>query len=138
MSNKIATLKYSVSYTGPNGEVVSPPTQQVLAPYQAQAVGTIDVPDAESASTVHAVPFGGIGVACTLGTIENQTGQELAVKINGASTPSHHIAPGGAFVFGEAVAPGSAPVTALSLTTTAQQSGAGFISYRLFGDPVAP
>lgn len=135
MSNKTATLKLSVAYTDPEGNSATLGPMSVVCPYQAQSHGAIDVPDTEASSTVHTVPFGSIGTAASCVVVENKTGQELAVKINGAATASHRIAAGAAMAFGEAVAPGTTPITSLSLTTTAIQAGAGTIAYHIFGDP---
>lgn len=136
MSNKIATMKVSLSYTDEEGNPATLGPIACACPYQGQIHGALDVPDAEASATVHAVPFGSIGTAATLAIIENKTGQELAVKLNGAATASHHIAAGGVMAFGEAVAPGTTPLTSISLTTTAPQVGAGTIAFHLFGDPV--
>ncbi len=135
MANLSATLKLILTYTGPGGESVSVPTEVVACPYQAQIAGTIDVPDAEIAATAHVVPFGSISVP-TLILIGNDTGQELDVKINGAAAASHSIPDGGSMVvLASATAPVETPVTSLSLITSAPQTGAGLISYRIFGDP---
>jgi hypothetical protein len=137
MSNKLASLTCSLVYTGPNGEIVKPPDVAISAPYQAESVGIVDVPDATTTATVFTIPFGPIGTECTLAVVDNNTGQDLSVKLNGAGTASHRIPAGGRFVHA-APAAGSAgtPLTSMTLTTTGTQAGAGSIAYRLFGDPV--
>jgi hypothetical protein len=135
MANLSATLKLILTYTGPGGESVSVPTEVVACPYQSQIAGTIDVADATAAATSLSIPFGSIAVP-TLILIGNDTGQELDVKINGAAAASHSIpADGSMVVLAAATAPAETPVTALALITSATQTGAGLISYRIFGDP---
>lgn len=136
MANQLATVKVSLAYTGPSGQQEAPPTQQVVAPYQAQNVGAIDVPDSTASSTTYSIPFGSIGTAASLVVLQNNTGQELAIKINGAAAASHHMAQGGMLVIAENSAPGSTPVLSVSVTTTAMQAGAGSVGYYVFGDPV--
>jgi hypothetical protein len=135
MANLTATLKLSLTYTGPGDESVSVPTEVVQCPYQSQIAGTIDVPDATASSTSLSIPFGTISKP-TLVMIENRTGQELDVKINGAAAASHTL-PDGAHMVPLAAddkATGTS-ITSLALITTALQSGAGLIAYRIFGDP---
>ena len=76
-----------------------------------------------------------IAVDATCGVIENLTGQPLLLKINGAAAASQSIPTGGSFCWANPAVAGSTPITAMSLTTTAIQSGAGRIVYHLFGDP---
>ena len=59
----------------------------------------------------------------------------LLLKINGAAAASQSIPTGGSFCWANPAVAGSTPITAMSLTTTAIQSGAGRIVYHLFGDP---
>ena len=135
MPNLTANLQLNLQYTGPDSDTVSMPTLYTSAPYQAQTHGTIDVPDATASATVYAVPFGAIAVDATCGVIENLTGQPLLLKINGAAAASQSIPTGGSFCWANPAVAGSTPITAMSLTTTAIQSGAGRIVYHLFGDP---
>lgn len=138
MANKTAILKYALQYETAEGQsALVPPngTARVQCPYQAQSVGSLDVPDTTTSATSYSIPFGSIGVAATLVVLENKTGQELAVKINGASSASHRMKDGGVLILGEAAAPGTTPITAVSVATTATQSGAGFVAYYVFGDP---
>lgn len=138
MANKTAIFKWSLQYTDGDGKTQRVPdqgTNNVSVPYQAISEGTIDVPDAEVSATAHAIPFGSINVAATLVVLENKTGQELILKVNGSAALQHLGAGQSLAVFADPTAPGTNPITALSLTTTATQSGAGSIVYRVFGDP---
>lgn len=84
MANKNAVCKLNLSYSGPDNESVTAPLMTVSAAYAlgAQLVGGIDIVDGEEAGTEHNVPFGEIAVATGL-IIENKSGQELKVKLNG-------------------------------------------------------
>ena len=66
-----------------------------------------------------------------------QTGQDLALKINGAAAASQRIPNNGVFMWANPTVAGGTPITAVSLTTTAIQSGAGYINYWVFGDPTS-
>ncbi len=137
MSNFTASLNVQLQYTGPLGNQINIPAIALAALYGAQNVGVIDVPDATASATVYAVPFGEIKVAATLGILVNQTGQPLELKVNGAAAASETIPDGGVYLWGfPGTAPGTIPVLAASLKTTAIQAGAGQIAYFLFGDPV--
>ncbi len=136
MANSIASLKLVLSYPGPGGGTVAPPSMTVLAPFQASSAGEIDVPDAATSATAFSIPFGSVGTRATLVIISNDTGQLMTVKVNG-SAALHDLPDGGWFVHGQDATAGSAPLTAVSLTTTATQSGAGKITYFVFGDPTA-
>lgn len=85
MPNLTATLAFRLSYTGPDSEAITAPHLSIPVPYAAggQLVGGIDVPDAAAILTEYAVPFGGIASATAL-IIENLTGQDVHVRINGA------------------------------------------------------
>ncbi len=84
MTNKLATFKVSLSYPGSGGETVKPPDVSVAAPFSAGAFldGGVDIPDTTAASTEYALSFGSIAAATGL-IVENQTGQDLHVKLNG-------------------------------------------------------
>lgn len=142
MANKLATLKLLLSYTGPNGDVVSPSPISVTAPFNSETVGTIDVPDATAGSTVLVVPFGAIATECTGALIVNNTangvnpGVDLGVKINGAAAVSHRIPPGGTLLIAAPAKAAAGPsLTGITLTTEAGQVGDGNIAFWLFGDP---
>lgn len=135
MPNKSCTVSTVLSYQAPDGSVRSV-TKSVNCEFQSSVEGAIDVPDAQAAATVYNIPFESIAVDTRAIMIENQTGQPLKVKINGAATASHTLAPGGIQLVGEPAASGATPILSLSLETTVPQVGAGQINYWVFGDPV--
>lgn len=84
MPNSTATFQFRLSYTDTDSTAQTAPAFSVAAPHSlgAQTVGGIDVPDAATASTEYSVPFGAVGAATGL-LIENRTGQDLAIRLNG-------------------------------------------------------
>lgn len=87
MSNKIASIRSSISYANGSGGTSRAPTigqDSIGAPYQAaEADGQIDVPDATGAGTEIQVPFGAVEEA-TLFQLENKTGQDIKISIGNA------------------------------------------------------
>ena len=134
MANKTATIRVTQTYIGPSNETVNPPSLATAAPYMAQSVGTIDVPDQEAGSTAHSIPVGSIGTEVTAFVIKNRTGQDLTLKING-SLALNTLPDGTVLAYAQPAGGATTKITALSLTTTGTQDGAGTIEYRLFGDP---
>lgn len=135
MANKNVTVSITMQYPGPDAETVAPPKKTITCPFQAESVGTIDIPDATNSGTSFDVPFGAIGDECTCALIENRTAQPLQVKINGAAAVSHRIAAGGAMLISNAAEAGGNEITEIALITTAAQVGDESVAYRLFGDP---
>lgn len=81
MANRTATLSARLSGdTAP----LAPASREVLAPYTSNQGGDLDVPDTTAASTVYDVPFGSIAEATHI-EIRNDTGQDIAARIGGAS-----------------------------------------------------
>lgn len=133
MSNSTANVKVVLTYPQ-GGGTVTPPAISIDAPFQALNVATIDVPDAETSVTTHAVPFGAVDKATAV-LIKNRTGQMLDVKINAAAAASHQLRDGGCMVIAAAGLP-SDDLAAIDLITTGIQSGAGYIDCWVFGDSV--
>lgn len=144
MSNKTAVAKISLSYTGPDNEPVNTPQITVNAPYQSQVHGSIDVPDAQAATTDYDIPLGSIGTEVTLLIIENHTkngsnpGQKLKVTLN-TTGEVVYVDTEQAFIYAVGTnTTGTTPLTAAKVTTTDIQAGAGLVSFHAFGDPVFP
>ncbi len=131
MSNKTATFTLGYSYSDEDDATLVKSTT-VTVPYTSSIRGEIDVPDLESSSTAHAIPFGSIAGANGV-WIKNSTGQDLTLTVNAVAL--HKVAAGGSIVIADHTL-SSAPITAITLTTTATQSGAGSIRYLLLGDPI--
>jgi hypothetical protein len=135
MSNKTATLKYTLTYTQPGGGAGSIPSTTILCPYAASDVGEVDVADATVTATEFPIPFGSIDVGATLLIIFNNTTQELIVKVN-AGAIEQNLAVGKSAVFSPGGVLGGAPITDASVTTTDAVAGDGTVGYFVFGDPV--
>ncbi len=134
MSNLTASLTISCAYKDEEGanRTITPITEACT--YAGQSHGAIDVPDAETSATVHAVSFGSVAKA-TCAIILNRTGQALEVTVNGV-VATLNLPVGGTFVYGGPSFPAAQPLVSLSLKTTASQAGVGTIAYHIFGDPV--
>lgn len=137
MSNKTAKIKITCSYHGVENEAATLSPVSVTVPYQGQSHGTIDVPDTTAGSTTYDIPFGSIASATGV-IVENKTGQDLWLKWNSANIDSHkqYLPDGAAVSLAFPAVPGSFPTTAVSVTTTGTQAGAGLVAYHVFGDPV--
>jgi len=138
-ANLNARLGVTLSYTNEEGGSSTMSPIAIAAKYQSQSHGTIDVPDTTSADTEYSIPFGSVDEGASLMIIENRTGQDLEVKINDQNVGSHHhdIPAGGVFVLGGPNKSTVHPLLSAVVKTTATQSGAGLVGYRVFGDQVA-
>lgn len=132
MSNSTGSIKLTMTLPGPGGASVAL-SASLLPAFQSMSVGQIDVPDAEASATAHAIPFGSIAKA-TACLVRNKTGQRCTVKING-SAGLNDLGDGGWLLISQNELPGGGDLTALSLTTTDIQSGAGLIEFWVVGDP---
>lgn len=137
MANLLATLRLSLVYPAPGGQSVTVPQIQVNVPFQGSSVGFIDVPDETAAEAEIAVPFGTVDEGAGLVFLQNDTGQELDLKINGEASDMA-LAPGAVWCSASAALPAGTPLTELAVVTTAEQSGSGRIGYWVFGDPETP
>ncbi len=136
MADKNAVFGVTCSYTGPGGTAVSAPAQAVTAPYQALSSGTLDIPDATAGATELPIPLGSIGTAVTAIMIRNSSGQELDIEFGGAAAMSFSLPTGGMFLYAVPSEPAETPITAVTVTTSAEQSGDGAVHYWAFGDMV--
>lgn len=134
MPNNVAQFQSRITFVDVDGNTQTS-EKTVSVNYAAQVESTIDVPDTQASGTVYSVPFGTIAVDATGGRIENYASAPLSVKINGAAAASQTIPVGGFFEWANPTSAGSTPILAISLTTTAIQSGAGRIVTRVYGDP---
>lgn len=84
MTNKLASFKVTLTYPDTDGNTVKPADVSVASPFGfgGSIVGGVDVPDLAADATEYAIPFGSIASATGL-FLENRTGQDLHVKLNG-------------------------------------------------------
>lgn len=131
MSTQSCVARTTLTYVDQDGNTkVS--AVSVAVPYSALVEGTLDVPDLTAGATAFAVPFGTIAKA-SLAWVENLTGQSMTVKVNG-SLALYDLPTGSAQLIAAASLPAGTALTALSLTTTGGQVGAGYIAFRVMGD----
>lgn len=134
MANSTGSVKITLSFPGPGGATIAA-ALSVLPSFQASSFGQVDVPDTTPSSTAFSIPFGSIAVGASLVLIQNKTGQEMSLKLNG-SAALQNIPDQGVVLLPVAALPAASKLTAVSLTTTATQSGAGTIDFYVLGDPV--
>jgi hypothetical protein len=137
-ANLNARLGLTLSYTNEEGGTSTASPIAIASHYQSQSHGTIDVPDTQAMDTEYSIPFGTVDAGAALMIIENRTGQDLEVKVNDQNVGTHHhdIPVGGVFVLGGPSPSAAHPLLSAVVKTTAIQSGAGLVAYRVFGDPV--
>ncbi len=129
MANKTATFQVSYTYDDEDDEDLTK-TVSTSVLYTSSARGELDVPNATAGSTAYAIPFGSIAGATGV-WLKNSTGQDLTLTVNAVALQL--VKTGGSICIADP-AQSAAPITAITLTTTAQQSGAGTIRYLLLGD----
>jgi len=127
MANSTASVKVNITAGSRSVAVTIAPT------YNGLADGVIDVPDTTVSTTAYSIPFGSIASATAV-WVQNKTGQPMSLKLNGSAALNN--LPDGAGLLIAAAALATGPLTAVSLTTTATQSGAGTIEFLVLGDPV--
>lgn len=132
MANKTATFFTRINYVDEDDED-QVMTSTVAVEYNAFLVGELDVPNATAGSTAYSIPFGSVTNATGV-WIRNATGQDLTLKINGSA--ALHLIKTGSDVVLPADGVSGGPLTAVSLTTTATQSGEGQIEFFVAGDPI--
>lgn len=132
-----AVLTANLVYTPPGGAVGSASAPlSVSAPYTAESIGIMDIPDATPSGTEFLIPFGTIGEATFL-AIKNTNNQDMGVRLNTAVgvADEYQLPSGGVLIIDHpALAAGNPLSSAAVVTTVALQSGVGTIQYFVFGD----
>lgn len=80
MSNSTAVVKASVR-GNPHPEALS-----LSVPFQSENAGTVDIQDGTAAGTTKTIPFGAVDVEGQALVIENDSGQDLVLKLNGSAS----------------------------------------------------
>jgi hypothetical protein len=119
--------------TGDPAAQTKPHPLSVVAPYTQSSKGVVAVANGTVTSTAKSIPFGSIATEATAFVLRNRTSQELEVTLNGVDT-MWTIAKGAVLAFAQPSSGDGVPITAITLTTTATQSGTGEIDYWVFGD----
>ena len=138
MANKLAALKFTLTYPAPGGGTNSVPSTTVSCPFLSQSEGTIDIPGLSAPAVEFPISFGSIGDGATLLLVFNKTPQPLTLKLNGGDV-ENTIPAADCAVIACGNTLGGTPVTSASVTTT-DTVGADAVSvdYLVFGDPIAP
>lgn len=134
MANKLAALRWSLSYPGAGGATDTVPTTTSNCEFLAQNVGTIDIASGTTTATPFTIPFGAVGVMATLLLVFNNTAQELILKID-ATALIQHIKAGQWAILALGNVAGTTPVTAATVTTTDAVAVASSVDFLVFGDP---
>lgn len=130
--NFTATL--SLQYTPPGAPVNSGvATLAAVGTYNANSVGTVDVPPGTVVGTTFSIPFSSIAAA-KLCVIRNNMSSAIGIRINGAVANNFQVAAGGEFMYASPAAPGSDPLTSIVVVTTVDPTQIERISYWVFGD----
>lgn len=141
MAEQTLTATLAMRYVGAANATVNSAVV-VAVPYTALEEGIVDIPTTTVEGTEFPLSFGSVGTALAV-FINNTGNQSLAVELNGVGT--YRIAAGTGQMFAMPVTAGAQgaqgsspgaltpPLTAVSLYTTAVQSGAGGFEYIIFG-----
>lgn len=124
------TIVYTPPLAAPNSGAASLSTQGV---YNAQNVGSVDVPAGTTTATSFSVPFGSVGAASVV-IVRNQMSTPINVRLNGSGTDTFELAPGAMFRYESPTTPATTPITAVECITTAEPTAIENIFYWIFGD----
>lgn len=107
----------------------------IQASYNAQNVGTIDVPSGTAPATSFSIPFGSVGKARVL-IVKSLMTSDVDVKINGSTDPIFTLAPGGSFRYEAPVDPttGIRPITSASFAILVAPTNSESVQYWIMGD----
>lgn len=126
----------SVQWTPPAAPVNSGQSSFVLqASYNAQNVGTLDVPSGTAPATIFAIPFGSVGKAKYL-RVKNLMTTDVDVRINGSTDPIFSLAPQGSFTYEQATDPsdGTYPLTSASVEVLISPTNLASVQFWVYGD----
>lgn len=129
------TINFGITYTPPaaaqnSGQAVLNTT----ASYQAQSVGTMDIPTTITPATVIPVPFNSIDVGAQVCVVRNSTLNPIGIRINGSVTNNFQLEAGGTWSYVAAAIPTVAPLTEVDIEIiTAPVSATQYVNYWVFG-----
>jgi hypothetical protein len=128
----VAQFSGKVTYTAPGGSVVSK-SMNVACPYDAAVLGTIDIPMGTMDNTVFALAFGSIASPTFL-LVENKSGHDIAIRINGAMADEYQIANGSTQLIALPAAAAAVPISSMSVVTTTMTAADGTVDYIILGE----
>jgi len=130
--NVVVTL--GVQWTPPSAPANSGSSSTVVtASYNAQNVGTIDVPSATGPATAFTIPFGNVNKAKVI-VIKSKMTKEIELAINGAPASTFNIPPQGVVVLASSTEPLADEWASAIVTTTDTNTAVEFVEYAIFGD----
>ena len=101
--------------------------------YNASNVGSLDIPGSTPPATIIPVPFGSIS-QCLFLIVQNLTGMDLGVRINGSVADNFAISTNSLVMIALPLAAASEPVTSLSINTKATPGSTVQVPFWLFGN----
>lgn len=132
------SLTAQLRYTVPGPGVAAPSFVVSNVVYTASNAGFIDVLAATADAHEYEIPFGAVDEVKGI-LVQNNTTQQLNVRLNGAVADEYSLPPGGLFIplFGTTASLDS-PLLSISLVTTAAVTADGTIAYVVLGDDPTP
>jgi len=128
------TVSRTIQFTPPSAPVNSGTgTISTQAIYNSQNVGDIDVQITDASGTSFSIPFGSVGAA-KVAIVKNLMSADIGIRINGSVADNFKLPSGGVFSYESSSAPGSDPLSSITVITTATPTQISNISYWVFGD----
>jgi|SRR5690606_11467037 len=130
------TINFGLTYTPPaaaqnSGQAVIATT----AAYEAQSVGTLDIPTTITPASIIAVPFNAIDNGAQVFMIQNLTANPVGVRLNGAVANNFQLESGASWSYFGPSIPTTDPLTAVDVEIiTAPVTSTHYINYWVFGD----
>jgi hypothetical protein len=129
-----ATTSASVIYTPPLGSPNSgSATFQTASAYNAQNIGTMDIPAGTLPGTLFPVPFGTVNSAKVL-IVKNNTTDEVGFRMNGAGADIFRLVANGVFHIEMPASPTLNPIVDATIVILVSPSVMQSANYFVFGD----
>ena len=139
-SNLVASL--GLQFRAPGGANVSEQIG-VTAPFNAQSIGTLDIPAGTVSGTSFAIPFGSVASPKGLllcngsvvgGLVVSDANLDMKVQVQAVSSGQFQLPAGGVLLLAQPVSATAVAVTGCNVVTTVAQVSAAQIDYAVWGD----
>ena len=130
------SVQTSIQWTPPSAPTNSGQSALTFqASYNAQNVGTLDVPSGTPPAAVFDIPFGSVGKAKAL-IVKSMMTSDVDVKLNGSASVAFTLPPQGKFEYETPMDPstGTYPMTSASITTLATPTNTETLMFWVVGD----
>lgn len=130
-----AILNATLSFLPPGVAAACSAAFAVTSTYTSMEGGTLDIPNATASGTVLSLPFGSVNQDAQAFCFKNTNNQDMALRLNGSAN-IYNVPPNGMIFIAHPVnVSGGTPTPLLSASVvlSANQSGAGIVSYYVFG-----